>query len=398
MQGKICKELQRRALGPGLEWERVIVSGCSRCRAFVQELGCPLVHDLPIISALAAYVPRRLLPAVAAARCVAYIEDDLRVQVHMNIAAPQVGARAVNRSGLTGRGVTLAIIDTGIYPHPDFTVPHSRIRAFVDILQKRQQPYDDNGHGTFCAGVAAGSGHMSDGKLAGIAPECELLIIKAMDKDGGGTASDVLAGMQWVIDNHRRYGVDVVSMSLGATTSSDMNDALTRGAERLWREGVVVVAAAGNNGPRPGSITSPGVAEKVITVGAANDGRQADRHADTIPNFSGRGPVGERVKPDIVAPGVAIHSVRADTDYISGPLKSGVEPYSVMTGTSVACPLVAGCCALLRQYDPRLTPCQIKDALMQTASELVGNPNAEGAGLVDIAAAVSHLRVSSKGA
>ncbi len=374
-----------RRMAKKLECVSVIFSSrCSRCKSLLRELGCDIRREYRFISAIAADVPVILLPALHEARCVYYIEPDVRVASQVDIACSLIGARIINRTGLTGKGVTIAICDTGIYPHPDFIRKGNRITGWVDMVSQKKTPYDDNGHGTFCASLAAGDGNASDGQYKGVAPDANIVAVKAMDAAGGGTASDVLAAMQWVLDHHRELNVRVVSMSLGAVVGGFMIDAMSRGAEQLWQEGVVVVAAAGNNGPKQGTITSPGSCRSVITVGAVNDHRKRNREGASIPSFSSRGPIHGIDKPDIVAPGVAIRGAKTDRDYESGvPVSSD---YTLMTGTSVACPIVAGCCALILEQYPSWSPDQVKQALLRAATPVIGNKNAEGSGLIDIAA------------
>ena len=378
----VCPTLVGRMWEPGVE--RIILTRrCQGCIQRMRALGCRVSGVYAFIDAVSLEVPRILLPLLAQGKCAAAIEPDVRVQTTMDIATNSVGARLCNASGYTGRGIVMAIADTGIYPHADFTYPHSRIVRFIDLIGGRTTPYDDNGHGTFCAGCAAGSGGASQGRYAGVAPEAELVVIKAMDAAGGGMASDVLGAMQWVIDHHRAYRIRVFSLSLGAVVSGFMIDAMARGARRLWEEGVIVVAAAGNNGPRAGSITSPGTARDVITVGAVDDRTDAL----IVPDFSSRGPVFGAKKPDLVAPGVALNATQADIAYLSGaPQESG---YTTMTGTSVACPIVAGCCALLLQAHPDWPPERVRQALLSSALAIDADENASGAGMIDIARALN---------
>jgi len=244
----------------------------------------------------------------------------------------------------------------------------------------RSQSYDDNGHGTFVAGVAAGSGARSRGLYRGVAPEAGIFAIKSMDAQGNGTAVNVLSALQWVADHHRRLRIRVVSLSLGAPMfGAYRDDAMVHAAEQLWDRGVTVVAAAGNEGPGRGTITVPGVSGRIITVGALDDHRTPDRQDDHIPSFSSRGPAYRRIKPDVVAPGVDIVSTAA------GATGQG-SSYTTMTGTSVAAPMVAGMAALLLQMHPEWTPAQVKRHLMLHAQPLRGDLLSEGRGMATLAA------------
>ena len=175
-------------------------------------------------------------------------------------------------------------------------------------------------------------------------------------------------------------------MSLGTDASRiSRNDAMVRGVDALWDRGITVVVAAGNSGPKPSTITSPGISPKVITVGAVDDKRTPNIADDTIAEFSSRGPVGSRIKPDITAPGVKVVSVNTNKDYKSGQRNTGsITPYTTMSGTSVATPMVSGAAALLLQKYPSWTPSRIKEALMDNAVPIVNNSNAEGRGIIDL--------------
>ena len=259
--------------------------------------------------------------------------------------------------------------------------------AFKDFINKKRSAYDDNGHGTFVAGVAAGNGYSSTGQYTGVAPMADLIAIKVMNGKGQGSSSDILAGMQWVIDNRKRFNIRVMSLSLGSeAVGNAYSDPLAVAVGRVWDMGITVVAAAGNSGPKSGTITTPGVSEKIITVGAVDDKRTVDIKDDTIAEFSSRGPVGIRgQKPDIVAPGVDIISLNTDKSYVSGtrplPLR---QQYRKMSGTSVSTPIVAGGVAVLLEKNPDLPPDHVKKLIMDSGRSLSADIYEQGRGLIDI--------------
>lgn len=262
----------------------------------------------------------------------------------------------------TGKGVGVAILDTGIYPHIDFG---NRIKAFYDFLSYRPRPYDDNGHGTHVAGLLAGDGCASRGKYRGAAPGCSIISLKVLDRFGNGSKEDVLRAFRWLSEYRSQYGIRVVNISVGTTfrTRQD-HDTLLEGVERLWDEGFVIVAAAGNQGPRPGSITAPGSSKKVITVGSSDmlEGKEA---------VSGRGPTEECVcKPDIVAPGNRIISCIPGPEYA----------YGTKSGTSMSTPLISGAIACALEKNPSLTNGEIKMMLRECADDLGLPRNQQGWG------------------
>ena len=268
----------------------------------------------------------------------------------------------MEKSFYTGKGIGVCILDTGIYEHIDFT---GRIWAFYDFLAFKRRPYDDNGHGTHVAGLVAGDGTASMGKYRGAAPGCGIISLKVLDRYGTGSQDDVLRALRWIRENRQQYRIRVVNISVGTTCNSKRNHArLLESVEQLWDEGVVVVAAAGNQGPRPGSITAPGSSKKVITVGSSDllEGRGA---------ISGRGPTAECVcKPDIVAPGNKIMSCVPGKPY----------SYGVKSGTSMSTPLVTGAIACALEKNPALTNTDIKTMLMNSADDMGLPQNQQGWG------------------
>lgn len=260
-----------------------------------------------------------------------------------------------------GFGTTIAIIDTGIAPHYDLVKPYNRIIAFKDLINDRTEPYDDDGHGTHVAGIAAGNGYAVGSRyfLCGTAPMAQIAAIKALDETGSGTTSDILAAMQWIAENKDKYNIKVVNLSLGiGADSQNPIDPLVIGAAALVARGVTVVTAAGNSGPDPCTVTSPGTSPLVITVGSCDDrGRIAE--------FSGRGPTFTGLhKPDLVAPGVDIVSLDAKT----------CKGYLAQSGTSMSSPYVAGVAACMYSENPNLTPRQVKALLNKMLIPISGMP------------------------
>lgn len=169
-----------------------------------------------------------------------------------------------------GQGIVVAVLDTGIAPHPDF---RGKIAAFRDFVQEQKILYDDNGHGTHVCGVIGGTGVASSGEYAGMAPKCSLIVLKVLDRKGNGSVEEVMKAFRWILENQKKYRIRIVNISVGMQTSSDTleEERLVNGVEALWDAGISVVAAAGNLGPKAGTITTPGISKKIITVGSSND-------------------------------------------------------------------------------------------------------------------------------
>lgn len=173
---------------------------------------------------------------------------DRKVTALLDIASRQIEAVDIQeQQGFTGKGVTVAIIDTGIHPHADLVNPENRIIAFKDFINNKEEPYDDNGHGTHCAGDAVGNAFQSEGKYIGPAPEASVLGVKVLDQDGSGRLSTIIQGITWCMEHKEEFNIRIISLSLGAPAyESFRDDPLALAAEKAWHAGIVVCAAAGN--------------------------------------------------------------------------------------------------------------------------------------------------------
>lgn len=378
------------------DWTSIIVLSKDiknkRLEEAFKNFGGKIKFKLKIINGYAIKFPCNCIEKLALISEVDFIADDATLTTLMDVARPVIGGNIANQYNLTGSGIGIAIIDTGVYPHPDLALGNNRIVAFKDFVKGLNFPYDDNGHGTHVAGVAAGNGHMSDGKYMGIAPQANIIAIKSMDKNGAGSTSDIVAGMDWILKNKNKYNIRIVSLSIGSDPDlSESKDPLVKAVNRLWDEGIVVVAAAGNSGPKAETINSPGISKKIITVGSLDDKGTINTRDDIIPSFSSRGPTKEgNLKPDIVAPGVDILSLNSDKEFLP---KQGIkrykfkkleEPYKNMTGTSMSTPIVSGAIALLLEKNPKYTPDEVKKKIIDSARTLNANQNIQGYGMINI--------------
>ncbi len=302
------------------------------------------------------------------------IWHDTRVKALLDTAVPTVGAGKTQSMGFTGKDVTVAVIDTGLFPHPDLVYPENRIVAWHDLVNERNIPYDDNGHGTHVTGIIAGNGTASRGKYTGIAPEAKVVAIKALDKEGAGNTSDVISAFEWCIENQKNYNIKAINLSVGSTAEdSAREDPLCRAVTAAWSRGMVVCIAAGNDGPDMGSINTPGINPNAITVGNLDDKGTVETDDDNINDSSSRGPTVDNImKPDILAPGTEITSLRVGGGYRS------------LTGTSMAAPMATGAVAQIFQKYPEFKPDQVKSELMKNARKMGMQANYEGSGALNI--------------
>lgn len=293
----------------------------------------------------------------------------------MNRVRALVHGEALQEKGHLGKGVTVAVLDSGAYAHPDYK---ERIVGFQDFLGGRIGCYDDYGHGTHVTGILGGSGKLSGGKYRGIAPECLLLPVKVLDQRGNGNRRDVIRGLDWVLKNKKRYGIQVVNISVGTLQEGIEDELLVKAVEAVWDAGITVVAAAGNMGPKAGTVTSPGSSRKVITVGSFDDETEAEVLRGIHAGYSGRGPTGSCIiKPEILAPGSGIVSCNSRFRYTK-------KAYTVKSGTSMATPVVSGAAALLLERHPDMSNLEIKIRMKNCADDLGRPKNQQGWGKINL--------------
>lgn len=328
----------------------------------------PIQHEYLFIKSFAISIDGYTISQLSNLTQVSKIFSVSTASVLMNVAKKILG---VDDCLFTGEGINIAFIDTGISNHPDFYIGENRIKFFKDFVAGKDSCYDDNGHGTFVAGVCSGNGSLSCGKFCGIAPKSNIYSLKALSQKGEAGADKILDAMEWIYDNHKKFDIRIVCMSFGSEPLG-YNDPIMSGAEELWKDGVVVVAAAGNSGPEFQTIKSPGVSSKIITVGGFDDNRldaeSYDENFFEIASFSSRGPSFNRFKPDLVAPSVDITSCGLNNDYVK------------LSGTSVATPMIAGVCALLLEENKNLSPNLIKNKILSMCKPVSFNKNLEGFG------------------
>ena len=344
---------------------------------------------------------------------VSAVTSNTSVQDGSGVAAPsllfysnfpaRIGADTLQQAGITGRGVTIAVLDSGLWE--DLLQNYgNRVLATVDVLNGGSGPIsgDPYGHGTHVTSIAAGGAQNLAGQYLSIAPQANVVAVQAFDGTGEGTYVDVIAGLDWIVANRSKYHIRVLNLSFGATPQSFYwNDPLDQAVMAAWQAGIVVVAAAGNEGPTPMTIDVPGNVPYVITVGALTDNYTPyDPSDDRLASFSSTGPTYEGfVKPELIAPGGHITASMSGSSYLANIDPNSMMPGEnlfTMSGTSMAAAVTSGVVALMIQEDPSLTPDTVKCRLLSSAEPAVSSAGTlaysvfqQGAGLIDAVAAVN---------
>lgn len=263
---------------------------------------------------------------------------------------------ALHQKNITGKNITVAVLDSGLAPHPD--IHPSRIFAFKDLVSGKTMYYDDFSHGTHVTGIISSS-------RIGIAPECNIVSVKVLDKHGNTSSDTLIEGIKWILSYRQEYDIQIVNISIGGNCDKLGGEShrINFWVSKLWDTGITVCCSAGNGGPRPGTITAPGSCSCVITVGSSDGSR-----------FSSAGPLLPYItKPELVAPGNGIISLKPNGGY------------TIKSGTSMSVPFISGACALLLQASPFQTNEKIKEKLMEACCQVPYLPyNVQGAGILSL--------------
>jgi subtilisin family serine protease len=343
--------------------------------------GSPYIFNIVNFHAIAGklYLPSGLDELTAKfSDSVDAVQENGQAQVYLDTSVNYIKAKTVWSAGYKGAGEVIAIVDTGIdATHQDLDA--GKVIAWKDYVNGRTTPYDDHGHGTHCASTSAGTGEASGGSYTGVAPEASLIGVKVLNSAGSGTEANVIAGIQWCVDNKATYGIDVLSMSLGIDRDCGGTCSVCQAADNAWNAGIFMAIAAGNSGSARMSIGCPGNAKNVMTVGAIDDS------TGTVASFSSRGPtLDTRLDPDICAPGVSITAAKANSG----------NQYTTMSGTSMATPHIAGAAAvLIDAKGGSVSPNLVRGAMISTAVDKgTAGPDIDyGWGIVDVYAAYQWI-------
>ncbi len=320
-------------------------------------LGNPkLKHKFDSIPGMSLKLTKKQISKLEESDLIKQVEYDAPVHATMSTASSSFGVtQAKSDFSVNGDGVVVAVIDTGIdASHVD--LDGGKVIAWKDYVNNKTTPYDDNGHGSHCASIIAGTGE-GNSSYKGVAPGASLIGLKVLDAEGSGTMSNVTAAIDWAVTNKNTYNIRIISLSLGTDGSSDGTDSTSVAINNAFNAGIIPVVAAGNAGPGKATIGSPGAATKALTVGAFAD---TGEKGFFLANFSSRGLTADgRVKPDIAAPGYQITAVQANS----------TNKYIAYSGTSMATPFTSGTAALILDANPSLTAAQVISIITSTAQD-----------------------------
>ena len=342
-----------------------------------KNLGGTLKHQYQSLKAAHYTMPVPSLHALAANPDVTFISPDRSIKGKLNITAGAVHSDLANQSGYTGAGIAVAVIDSGIANMPSFATANGSRIIYSQSFTGDGITTDLYGHGTHVAGILGASG--SNSIYRGIAPAVNIVNFRVLDQNGVGTDSNVIAAIDAAIRLAPQYNIRVINLSLGRPVfESVAQDPLCQAVEQAWQAGIVVVAAAGNDGRSGasngyGTINAPGNDPFIITVGAMKTMGTTSRTDDLIATYSSKGPTlyDHFAKPDLVAPGNKIISTLPAGLTLSNtyPQNSVGGGYFSLSGTSMATPVVSAAAAILLQQHPNLNPEQVKARLMRTATK-----------------------------
>jgi len=384
----------------------------------VKSVGGSVSRDLKLINGFAARVPAWSLTSLRHDHSVAGVTRDGRIHLnhHNGVADPgtsagsiydttrAIGANKLWDQGITGRGIDVAMIDTGVAPVSGLDAPNKVIHG-PDFSWESQAPnlryLDTYGHGTHMAGLIAGrepaarSPYSKDlHNYVGVAPDARIVSVKVADAQGLADVSQVIAAIDWVIRHRRSSGMNIRVLNLSFGTDGSQTyllDPLSFAVEKAWHKGIVVVVSAGNTGYGDTQLNNPAFNPFVIAVGADDTKGTASVYDDTVPEWSTSGNVVR--KPDVVAPGKSLVSFRTPGSYIdlNHPEGRVGELYFRGSGTSQSAAVTSGAAALLLQHRPSLSPNKVKKALTATATDLRNtSTRAQGNGLINLPAAKSY--------
>ena len=299
--------------------------------------------------------------------------------------ASMVGVDKIPIDSNNQQSFSVAILDTGVFPHKDLVLPNNRIIAFKDFINEKENAYDDNGHGTAIAGIIGGNGYQSDSKYCGLAPFVNIVAIKVLDHDCKGTSNSVSDGIYWAIENKAKFNIKIINISIGVQIDDlRSNDKVAIAAEEAYNEGIFVVASVGNIKDKKTVLYSPAISKSVVAVGSIKNVEFREDCQYEIAEFSSYWKDNDgNIKPNLVAPGCNIVSLKSDKFYKgNGNFNSDLLYSSLGSGTSESSAVVTGIVAILIYKFPEKSFEQIKEVLYKNCVLLENEGDKQGKGFV----------------
>lgn len=352
----------------------------------IKSLKCDIVRHIPSINCICAILTSSAINRLLEYPQVAYITYDSYAHLCGNSILTSNGISFQNNYDLTGKGIGVGIIDSGVYPHCDLLNPSNKIKKFVDFVNNLNYPYDDNGHGTFMSGLICGSGYGSKGMYTGVAKNSHIYMIKAFNKLGKGLISDILFSLETLINDSNEFNIKIICLPFETLETNEFVLSLfSKLFDLAISKGLVVIVPSGSNTSVKSSIRGIATLSNCITVGGYDS-----IGIPKIYEYSSCGPFQKLDKPNLISACVDICSLISDTQFVSE--KNGVKLYphritnlyTSYTGTSCSAAFISGICALLYENNKDLC---FKDtlALLKVSSSLINSPKyMQGAGIMNL--------------
>ncbi len=346
-----------------------------------------VIRYIPSIQCISAFISSQIIERLLERPQIDFITfDDYALLSGSSVLAAN-GIHSQPKHNLTGKDITIGIVDSGLYPHSDILNPENRIKKFTDLINQYQYPYDDNGHGTFISGLISGSGYSSKGMYKGIATKSNIYMIKAFNQTGKGYISDILFSIELLLNESENLNLRVICLPFEIIHNDYfILELFSTLFDIAINKNIIIVVPAGNNGPSPGSIRGISTLKNCITVGGVDT---RSNPAETC-SFSSSGPFAKLDKPDLCAASQEICSLKSDTFYV--PEKNGAKiypnhldvAYTTFSGTSCSAAYIAGLCALLLENNSNLTFKDIVSILKVSCKLQKFSKWNQGAGIVDL--------------
>ena len=352
----------------------------------IKSLKCEILRHIPSVNCICAILPSSAIDRLLEYPQVSYITFDSYAHLCGNSILASNSISFQSNYSLTGKGIGIGIIDSGVYPHCDLLNPSNRIKKFVDLINDLNYPYDDNGHGTFMSGLICGSGYGSKGMYKGVAKDSHIYMIKAFNKLGKGFISDILFSLETIINESNEFNIKIICLPFETLETNEFVLSLfSKLFDIAILKGLVVIVPSGSNKNVKSSVRGIATLSNCITVGGYNS-----IGVPVIYEYSSCGPFQKLDKPNLIAACVDICSLISDTQFISQ--KNGVKLYpsritnlyTTYTGTSCSTAFISGICALLYENNKNLC---FKDtlALLKVSSSLINSPKyMQGSGVVNL--------------